>query len=180
MRAPKSASRRSERSSSSSSSSSTFFSLLTNTLLPLNKHTRLHTAATPCTSAAEARWDGLSGCRSPTPICARQAGHLAQRHSAASLEATHASNPTHHTPLLPLPPRKSASTAPDTTIWPANLALKPRPRDHCPAARWQWGCRTASSRAARRRASQRSLRPAQRSTLKGAVPAALPLYQFSK
>ena len=71
--------------------------------------------------------------------------------------ATHASNPTHHTLPLPLPPRKPASTAPDTTIWPANLALKPHPRDHCPAARWQWGCRTASSG---RRPSQRSLRAA--------------------
>ena len=70
---------------------------------------------------------------------------------------TFASNPTHHTPPLPLPPRKPASTAPDTTIWPANLALKPHPRDRCPAERWQWGCRTASSG---RRPSQRSLRAA--------------------
>lgn len=45
-----------------------------------NKHTRLHMAATPYASAAEAWWDGLAGCRSPIPMRARQARHLAKRH----------------------------------------------------------------------------------------------------
>ena len=61
-------------------------------------------AATPYTSAAEARRDGLSGCRSPTPTCARQAGHLAKRHSAASLSG--------HACLEPHPPH--TATTPTT------------------------------------------------------------------
>ena len=55
-------------------------------------------------ASAEARRDGLSGCRSPTPTCARQAGHLAKRHSAASLSG--------HACLEPHPPH--AATTPTT------------------------------------------------------------------